>query len=92
MVIRRKPASSGREPICPHCGKKLTELKYNRVRTAWERGTARINEKGWLDSKDEHEDGNGEIEFSCPFCEERICQEEDEAEQFLRTGKIVSEE
>lgn len=92
MAIRRKRESSGREPVCPHCGKKLTELKYNTVRTTWECGTARIARGGWIDLKDEHEDGTGDIEFRCPYCEEILCHDEDEAEQFLRTGEIVGEE
>jgi hypothetical protein len=91
MAVVRKHVPNGREPLCPHCGKKITVLKYNTDRHCWERGTPRITQEG-LDVEDEHEDGTGDIDFTCPYCEEMICYDEDEAEQFLRTGKLSDQE
>ena len=84
-----KPVPDG--SVCPHCGKRLTALKYHADRHCWERGTARITPDG-LDLDNEHEDGTGDIEFTCPYCEKMICYDEDEAEQFLRTGRFDNDD
>lgn len=75
---------------CPHCGKKLTELSYHTDRHCWERGTARITQ-GELILEDEHEDGTGKIEFTCPYCESTVCDDEDAAQRFLLTGEPEDE-
>jgi len=73
--------------ICPHCGKRLTQLKFRTNRHLWEDGTARII-RGEIQCKEDRHDGVGEIEFTCPYCKGNICSDEDEAEDFLRTGRL----